>query len=64
VTALDEGELLRALGCVVEGLLQGGVQVQETAEKVRPLLLKLTLPSEIDKEKSISDDLSNFNPPC
>ena len=42
VTSLELDELLRALGCAIEGLLREGVEVQELAAKVEPELRKLT----------------------
>jgi hypothetical protein len=42
VTKLTRDELLRALGCVIEGLYQEIEGVQELATKVRPQLLELT----------------------
>src|SRR5260221_9929932 len=42
VTSLERDELLRALGCAIEGLLREGGEVQELAAKVEPELRKLT----------------------
>jgi hypothetical protein len=41
VTSLEPEELLRALGCAIEGLLHEVDQVQELAQKVEPQLRKL-----------------------
>jgi hypothetical protein len=41
VTSLDRDELLRALGCAIEGLLREADEVQELAAKVRPQLRQL-----------------------
>jgi len=43
VTTLERGELLRALGCAIEGLLLEAEEVQELAEKVEPQLRMLTV---------------------
>jgi hypothetical protein len=43
VTSLERDELLRALGCVIEGLLREGDQVQELAAKVESQLRMLTV---------------------
>jgi hypothetical protein len=43
VTSLERGELLRALGCAIEGLLHEGDAVQELAAKVEPQLRQLTV---------------------
>jgi len=43
VNTLERGELLRALGCVIEGLLLEAEEVQELAEKVEPQLRLLTV---------------------
>jgi len=42
VTSLERDELLRALGCVIEGLLSETDEVQELAVKVEPQLRMLT----------------------
>jgi hypothetical protein len=42
VTNLTRDELLRALGCVIDGLLSETNDVQELANKVKPQLLELT----------------------
>jgi hypothetical protein len=42
VTSLEQDELLRALGCAIEGLLREGDQVQELAAKVESQLRMLT----------------------
>ena len=42
VTALTRDELLRALSCVIDGLLQETDGIQELAVKVKPQLLALT----------------------
>jgi len=42
VTSLERDELLRALGCAIEGLLSETEEIQEQAEKVRPQLVMLT----------------------
>jgi len=41
VTSLERNELLRALGCAIEGLLREGDAVQELAVKVEPQLRRL-----------------------
>ncbi len=41
VTSLERGELLHALGCVIEGLLREAEEVGELAAKVEPQLRKL-----------------------
>jgi hypothetical protein len=41
VTSLERNELLRALGCVIEGLLQESGEVQELAARVEPQLRQL-----------------------
>ena len=41
VTALEQGELLRALGEVIEGLLREAEEVQEVAAKVEGQLRQL-----------------------
>jgi hypothetical protein len=41
VLSLERGELLRALGCAIEGLLREGDAVQELAAKVAPQLRML-----------------------
>jgi hypothetical protein len=41
VASLERDELLRALGCAIEGLLREGKQVQELATKIEPQLRKL-----------------------
>ncbi len=43
VTSLEQDELLRALGCVIEGLLREGDEVQELATKVESQLRTLTV---------------------
>jgi hypothetical protein len=43
VTSLDRDELLRALRCVIDGLLSETEEVQELAEKVEPQLRELTI---------------------
>ncbi|MDE3090940.1 MAG: nucleotidyltransferase domain-containing protein, partial [Chloroflexota bacterium] len=43
VTSLERDELLRALGCVIEGLLHEVDEVQELATKVEPQLRELTV---------------------
>ena len=43
VAALDRDELLRALGCAIEGLLREGAAVPELAAKVAPQLRLLTV---------------------
>jgi hypothetical protein len=43
VTALERDELLRALGCAIEGLLREGDQVPELAAQAAPQLRMLTL---------------------
>jgi hypothetical protein len=43
VTKLTRDELLRALGCVIDGLLHEIDSVQELAIKVKPQLLELTV---------------------
>lgn len=43
VTSLERDELLRALGCAIEGLLREVDEVQELAAKVEPQLRKLTV---------------------
>jgi hypothetical protein len=43
VRSLERGELLRALGCAIEGLLREADEVQELAAKVEPQLRKLTV---------------------
>jgi hypothetical protein len=42
VASLERDELLRALGCAIEGLLREGDQVQDLAAKVAPQLSELT----------------------
>lgn len=42
VTSLERSELLRVLGCVVEGFLQETDEVKELAARVKPQLLELT----------------------
>jgi hypothetical protein len=42
VTSLERAELLRALGCAIEGLLREGVAVQALAASVAPQLRLLT----------------------
>ena len=44
ITALERDELLRALTCVIEGLLHETTEVQELAAKVEPQLRMLTAP--------------------
>ena len=44
VTSLERDELLRALGCAIEGLLRESGEVQELAAKVEAQLCELTLP--------------------
>jgi hypothetical protein len=44
VMSLERGELLRALGCAIEGLLREGDAVQELAAKVAPQLQMLAEP--------------------
>ncbi len=41
VTSLEQGELLRALGCAIEELLREGDQAQELAANVEPQLREL-----------------------
>jgi hypothetical protein len=41
VTSLERDELLRALGCAIEGLLREGDELHELAAKVEPQLRKL-----------------------
>jgi hypothetical protein len=41
VMSLERGELSRALGCAIEGLLREGDAVQELAAKVAPQLRML-----------------------
>ena len=43
VTSLEQDELLRALGCVIEGLLREADEVQELAAKVTSQLRMLTV---------------------
>ena len=43
VTSLERGELLRALGCAIEGLLREADEVQELAVKVEGQLRELTV---------------------
>jgi hypothetical protein len=43
VTSLERDELLRALGCAIEGLLGDVEEVQELAAKVEPQLRQLTV---------------------
>lgn len=43
VTSPERDELLRALGCVIEGLLREADEVQKLAEKVEPQLRELTV---------------------
>jgi hypothetical protein len=43
VTSLERYELLRALGCAIEGLLGEAGEVQELAAKVEPQLRQLTV---------------------
>lgn len=43
VTSLERDELLRALGCAIEGLLREVAEVQELAAKVEPQLRQLTV---------------------
>jgi hypothetical protein len=43
VTGLERGELLRALGCGIEGLLREAGEVQELANKVEPQLRELVV---------------------
>jgi len=42
VTSLERDELMRALGCVIDGLLSETGEVQEFAAKVKPQLRELT----------------------
>jgi hypothetical protein len=44
VTSLERDELMRALGCVIEGLLRVGDEVQEMAATVEPQLRILMAP--------------------
>ena len=44
VVSLERGELLRALGCAIEGLLREGDAVQELAANVAPQLQMLAIP--------------------
>ncbi len=41
VVALEPGELLRALGCAIDGLLSEAAEVQEVAGKIEPQLREL-----------------------
>jgi hypothetical protein len=41
VRSLERGELLRALGCAIEGLLQEADEAREMARKVEPQLREL-----------------------
>lgn len=43
VTSLERDELLRALGCVIEGLLREADEAQKLAQKVEPQLRELTV---------------------
>jgi hypothetical protein len=43
VTALERDELLRALGCAIDGLMTESVEVSEMAAKVEPQLRELTI---------------------
>jgi len=43
VTSLERDELLRALGCAIEGLLREADEVHDLAIKVEPLLHELTV---------------------
>ncbi len=43
VTSLERDELLRALGCAIEGLLREADEVRELAAKVEPQLRQLTV---------------------
>ena len=43
VTSIERDELLRALGCAIEGLLGNKEEVQELATKVEPQLRQLTV---------------------
>ena len=43
MTSLERDELLRALGCVINGLLSEVDEVQELAAKVEPQLRMLTV---------------------
>ena len=43
VTSLERDELLRALGCVIEGLLREAGEVQELSAKIEPQLRQLTV---------------------
>jgi hypothetical protein len=43
VTSLERDELLRALGCAIEGLLRGTDEVHDLAVKVEPQLRELTI---------------------
>jgi hypothetical protein len=43
VTSLERDELLRALGCVINGLLGEAAEVQELASKVEPQLRELAV---------------------
>jgi hypothetical protein len=43
VTSLERNELLRALGCVINGLLGQADEVKELAIKVEPQLRELTI---------------------
>jgi hypothetical protein len=43
VTSLERDELLRALGCVIDGLLREVEEVRELAEKVEPQLRELAV---------------------
>jgi hypothetical protein len=45
VSSLDRDELLRALGCAVEGLLREGDEVRDLAAKVGSQLRELALPA-------------------
>jgi hypothetical protein len=43
VTSLERDDLLRALGCAIEGLLRAAGEVPELAAKVEPQLRELTV---------------------
>jgi hypothetical protein len=43
VSSLERDELLRALGCAIEGLLREADDVQDLAAKVEPQLRQLTV---------------------
>lgn len=43
VTSLEREELLRALGCAIDGLLQEADEIRELANKVEPQLHELTM---------------------